>query len=73
MYIHVCIYIYIYIHTYLHIPYAVPISSMPYSVWRWGVTCLFNYVSHDTPDVTPRDTSSPMPFLSYKSRAKHLM
>ena len=32
-----------------------------YSLWRWGVACLFKDVSHDTPDVTPGCTSPPMP------------
>ena len=34
-----------------------------YSLRRWGVTCLFKDVSHETPDVTPCRTSPPMPFL----------
>ena len=34
-----------------------------YSLWRRGVTYLFKDVSHETPDVTPRRTSLPMPFV----------
>ena len=34
-----------------------------YSLWRWGVICLFQDVLHETPDVTPCRTSAPMPFF----------
>ena len=41
-----------------------------YSLWRWGVTSLFEDVSRETPDVTTCRTSPPMAFLLYMSRAK---
>ena len=34
-----------------------------YSLWRWGVTCLFKEVSHETPDGTQCRTSPPMLFF----------
>ena len=32
-----------------------------YPLWRWGVTCLFKDVPHETPNVAPCRTSPPMP------------
>ena len=38
-------------------------SRLRYSLWRWGVTFHVLDVSHETPHVTPRRTSPPMPFF----------
>ena len=38
-------------------------GSSGYSLWRWGVSCLFRVVSHEMPDVTPCRISPRMPFF----------
>ena len=71
IFIYNILYIYIYIY-YLQRALAVSRRSaadqnagpdISYSLWMWGVTCCFEDVSHETPDVRTCPTSPPKPFF----------
>ena len=59
---YVCVYIYIYTYIGRSCLFDTGVCER-YSLWKWGVTCLFKDVSHEMPDTTSCRTSPPIPFF----------